>query len=125
VTNGQFLSSVGDGTFLPGTIDNIGGTISGTADSKIGFIPGVMGSGTLAIFQFTAIGNGTIPIGFQTDSVILLDSNLNDIPFTGAGMANVNGTSAVPEPRAIGLLGLVLFGLASLHPRLRKTLKGS
>src|SRR5258706_532755 len=62
VTNGLFLSIPADGSFIAGTIDNLGGTISATADSKVGFVPGVSGNGTLATFQFAAVGNGSSPI---------------------------------------------------------------
>src|SRR5579872_3309794 len=55
ITEGLFLPGGGTTFFIPGTIDNIGGTISSNADTLIGAISGVSGSGTLAIIDFTAL----------------------------------------------------------------------
>ena len=41
ITEGSFLTGGGATFFLPGTIDNVGGTIASTADSLVGAIPGV------------------------------------------------------------------------------------
>ena len=116
VTNGLFVSSIAEGTFISGSIDNVGGMVSATADSKIGLVPGVSGSGTLAIFQFAAIGTGNSPISIPTLGVILLDSNLNDIPFTTSdGTVNVSATTGVPEPGSFALVLLVLSCAAALR----------
>lgn len=109
VSNGQFLSAVGDGSFIPGSIDNISGKVVATADSKTGLGPGPTGSGTLAIIEWLAIGAGSSTISIAPSGVILLDSHLNDIPSTTLPSAV---TVFVPEPMPIGL---ILVGLLSLH----------
>src|SRR5437870_1479224 len=53
ITEGAFLPGGGTTFFIPGTIDNVGGAITATADSLIGTISGVNGNGTLAAVQFT------------------------------------------------------------------------
>ena len=120
VSNGLFLSMPSDGSFIPGTIDNVGGGVSATADFIFGPGPGVTGDGTLAIFQFTAIGSGTSAISTPLGSVILLDSGLNDIAFTTSdGSVSVaGGSSNVPEPSSrlfmgVGLLILPIVRLLS------------
>src|SRR5579872_4655605 len=55
VTEGSFLPGGGSTFFIPGFIDNTGGTIAFSADTLIGPIPGVSGSGTLATIDFTAV----------------------------------------------------------------------
>lgn len=115
VSNGLFLSSLSDGSFIPGTIDNVGGLISATADSETGLVSGVTGSGRLASFQFTAIGSGTSAITVPVSGVILLDSNLDNIAFTtSGGSVNVSGVTSVPEPASSvlmlsGVMVLLLF----------------
>ena len=131
VTNGLFLSTLSDGSFIPGTIDNVGGLISSTADSETGLVSGVTGSGTLAIFQFTAIGSGTSAITVPVSSVILLDSNLNDIAFTtSGGGVNVSAVTSAPEPTPgllvlSGVMVLLLFrSMARRNRRRRGDLSG-
>ena|SRR5579872_428830 len=105
ITEGSFLPSGGTTFFLPGTIDNTGGSIAFNADTLIGPIPGVSGSGTLAILDFTALASGTSPISIL--NVGLLDSTLSPIPFgTVDGSANISGATGgtVPEPATILLL---------------------
>ena len=58
VTEGGFLPSGGTTAFVPGTIDNFGGSITSTGDSLIGMIPGVNDSGVLATVDFLAVGVG-------------------------------------------------------------------
>src|SRR5271169_1310827 len=66
ITEGSFLQSGGNTTtFLPGTIDNVGGTIALNADTINGAVPGVTGSGELIAFTFDAIGAGTSALGIQ------------------------------------------------------------
>ena len=105
VTEGAFLPAGGATFFIPGSIDNIGGSISFTADILLTAVSGVSGSGTLADLQFQALTAGTSPVNLS--NIILLDSNLSDIPFNTS-----NGSvSSVPEPSTILLLGSGLIGL--------------
>ena len=106
VSEGPFLPSGGTTTFVPGTIDNVGGLISFTADALNGAIPGVSGSGMLATLHFNAFAVGTSPITLE--NVTLLDSNFGSIDFTStAGRINV----VVPEP---GPALTLLTGLLTL-----------
>jgi hypothetical protein len=106
VTEGSFLPGGGFTFFIPGSIDNIGGSISFTADILLTAVSGVSGSGTLADLQFQALTVGTSPVNLS--NVILLDSNLSDIPYNTS-----NGSvSPVPEPSTVLLLGSGLIGLA-------------
>jgi hypothetical protein len=110
ITEGSFLSGGGSTFFLPGTIDNVGGSITFNADTLLGPPPGVNGSGTLATLDFTAIGNGSSPITLA--NVILQDSSGNNIEFiTANGTVNVGGTTATPEPSSFLMLGTGLLAL--------------
>jgi hypothetical protein len=109
VSEGSFLSTGGPTLFFPGSIDNVAGVVSTTADTLEG-TAGVSGSGLLAHFTFQTIGAGTTGINIQ--NLILLDSSLSGI---NAGVSNGNLTVALtPEPSyqmpllcCIGLLGFV------------------
>jgi hypothetical protein len=106
ISEGGFLPSAGTTMFVPGTIDNTTGSATGTADTLVGMIPGASGSGVLASFTFQRIAPGTSPISLS--NVVLLDSNLNEIPFTIQ-----NGSiTMVPEPRQFLAGFLVLIGWA-------------
>ena len=83
VTEGGFLPSGGTTAFVPGTIDNFGGSITSTGDSLIGMIPGVNDSGVLATVDFLAVGVGISPITLSNE--LLLDSRLDIIEDTTAG----------------------------------------
>jgi hypothetical protein len=110
VTEGSFLSAAGTTAFLPGSIDNAGGTISFNADSLIGPVPGVTGSGSLLTVRFTGIHAGASAIDLT--NVTLLDSSLSNISVTTVdGSAMVLGTSSVPEPSSSALCLAVLCGL--------------
>ena len=61
-TKGSFLPSGGATVFIPGTIDNVGGAVSNTADTLLTAIAGVSGSGTLAVIDFQVLGPGTSAI---------------------------------------------------------------
>ena len=119
ITEGPFLGTAGPTFFIPGTIDNIAGTASFTVDTLIGSIPGascaVPGScpGTLATFDFRAIGFGTSPLDLS--NVVLLNPAGNDIPVTAASGV----VSAVPEVSSAWLLLTVLIGCALLR-KIRK-----
>jgi adhesin HecA-like repeat protein len=104
IAEGPFLPSGGTTFFLPGTIDNTNGTISATADSLIGAISGVSGSGTLAEFTFTAIAAGTSSIDLS--NVTLLDSSFNLIDAnlqSGTVLVTAN-TGVTPEPNSLALM---------------------
>jgi general secretion pathway protein D len=105
VLEGAFLPSGGTTFFVPGAIDNLGGTVAATADTLIGAVPGVTGGGTLAEFQFAALAGGTSALSFANE--ILLDSSLNDITSNTTfqdGSLTINGAAAVPEPTTLALL---------------------
>jgi general secretion pathway protein D len=121
VTEGAFLPGGGTTFFIPGTIDNVGGAVTATADTLIGAIPGVTGSGVLAVFQFTALGQGTSAVSFANE--ILLDSSLNDIT---ANTTFQNGSVTVtPEPRLVPVLcgGLLAIALARRYRQRRQAVQ--
>lgn len=107
VTEGSFLSSGGSTIFFPGTIDNVGGTIAFNADTLVGAIAGVSGSGTLASVEFYALGTGTSVISLA--NVELLDSNFNLIDFSAT---NGSVISTIPEPSSSVFIGAALLLLA-------------
>jgi hypothetical protein len=88
VSEGPFLGLGGFTFFIAGNIDNVGGSITNTADTLLGPVPGVNGDGTLATAQFTAIAAGQISLGVS--NVLLVDSQGNPI-------------STVPEPATLAL----------------------
>lgn len=113
ITEGPFLSGGGATFFIPGTIDNIAGVISATADALIGLGPGVSGTGTLARIQFTDIAPGPASIGFA--NVLLLDSTGSPIDVITQG-ATVNS----PEPSYAAVMMLVLTAGALVVRRRRR-----
>jgi len=119
VSEGPFLLSGGTTTFVPGTIDNVGGVVSFTADTLNGPVSGVNGSGVLATLQFEGVGMGTSPISLA--NITLLDSNFGSIDFTSTdGSVTVNA-STTPEPAPVLTLltGLLLLIALRYHPRRR------
>jgi hypothetical protein len=108
VSEGPFLPTGGTTFFIPGTIDNVGGSVTATADSLIGPVPGVSGGGELLTFEFTALASGTSALSIANP--ILLDSSFDDI----TGDSNFqNGSvtissSAVPEPGYLALCAILL-----------------
>lgn len=124
VTEGSALASAGTTFFIPGTIDNVGGSATVNADTLIGPGPGANGTNqVLAYFDFSAIGVGQTVITIQ--NVTLLDSNLNNITETSvSGTATVNGTGATttPEPASLAFVGsgvLALYAMRFLRTRSR------
>ncbi len=93
VTEGDFLKQGGASTFwIPPVIDNNAGTITGAAVTRLGPIPGVTGSGTIASISFYAKSTGSSLLGLN--DVILSDSNAQPISFH-----RQNGSvSIVPPP---------------------------
>jgi Cohesin domain len=119
-TEGTFLPSGGATFFIPGTNDNVGGTVAATADTLLTAINGVSGAGELAVFTFDAVGAGTSAIGIQNET--LLDSNLNVIPdiTTGGSVTVTSGAVSAPEidlASALGAVTLLLGGAAVLRGR--------
>lgn len=105
-SEGGFLATGGTTFFIPGTIDNVGGSVTATADTLIGAISGVDGSGTLAVLTFTGLAPGTTSIDLE--NVFLLDSNFNSIDFTtqDASLTVQGGVTPAPEPSGLLLLGI-------------------
>ena len=116
-TEGSFLLGGGTTFFVPGTFDNVGGSITASADTLIGAISGVDGSGTLVVLEFTGLAPGTTSIDLA--NVTLLDSNFNSIDFTteDASLTVQGGVTPAPEPSVLLLLGIGLIGLLGLGRR--------
>lgn len=116
-TEGSFLLGGGTTFFVPGTIDNVGGSIAATADTLIGAISGVDGSGTLVVLEFTGLAPGTTSIDLA--NVTLLDSNFNSIDFTAedASLTVQGGVTPAPEPSGVFLVGLGLAALIGTRRR--------
>jgi hypothetical protein len=113
-TEGAFLPGGGATFFLPGFIDNVGGSVTFNADSLIGAIPGVSGSGTLVTFDFLAIGSGISILDLENTT--FLDSSLSDLPVTlEGGTVTVSGVPApTPEPSTALLLVVSLLAVLFL-----------
>jgi hypothetical protein len=120
-SEGSFLTTGGNSTFfIPGTNDNVDGVVSATADTILSAVPGVNGSGELAVFTFDAVGKGTSIIGIHNET--LLDSNLNVIAdtTTSGSVTVTSGTVRVPEidpASAMSALTLLLGGLIVVRGR--------
>jgi hypothetical protein len=114
-SEGPFLATGGSTFFIPGTNDNLGGTVFATADTLLTAVSGVSGSGELAVFTFDAVGPGTSAVTIQNET--LLDSALNFISdtATGGSVSVKSSTIAAPEidpASATSALTLLLGGLA-------------
>jgi hypothetical protein len=119
-SEGSLLSSGGSTFFINGSNDNVGGMVSGTADSLLSAVGGVGGSGQLAVFTFDVIGNGTSALAIQNE--LLLDSNLNILSdaTTGGSVTVASTTVQAPEidpSSAISALTLLIGGLTVLRGR--------
>jgi len=118
VSEGGFLPGGGTTFFVPGSIDNTGGTVSFNSDTLLSAISGVSGDGTLLVFDFRALGSGTSPLTIENE--ILLDSGLNFISDTTEGgsvtvqeQTGGGGGTNVPEPSSLLLLavGMAAIGI--------------
>jgi hypothetical protein len=111
IDEGSFLGTAGSTFFIPGTIDNVLGSATFTADSLLGPGPGAVGSGTLATFNFQAVAGDITALDLA--NVVLLNSNLNDIGFmTAGGTVTVqSAVAAAPEPGLTCLIGLIISAM--------------
>jgi general secretion pathway protein D len=107
IAEGPFLGTAGPTFFTPGSIDNSVGAATFWANALIGSIPGASGDGEIASLTFRALAAGTSAV--SPASVILLDSNGNDIDFT-AESGSV--TAPIPEPGTAVLVAVALAALA-------------
>lgn len=116
-TEGGFLATGGTTFFVPGTIDNVGGSVTNAADTLIGAISGVNGGGTLAVLEFTGLAPGTTSIDLA--NVILLNSEFNSIPFAtqDASVTVKSSVVTTPESSSAVLLGIGFIGLVGLVRR--------
>jgi Cohesin domain len=108
ITEGSFLASGGGTSFIPGTIDDLTGVITFTANALSGPVSGVNGSGHLADIEFEALLLGTSAVTLS--NVTLLDSLSADIAATTTSGSVSVGPSVVPEPDIVWLL---LIGLGA------------
>jgi hypothetical protein len=119
IVEGGFLLTGGSTFSLPGTIDNTLGNAAANADTLIGPIPGVSGTGELAEFDFTAVAPGISSLTLS--NVILQDSTGSLLDSTTAvGSVTVQGTTTVPEPSTLLLLGVGFLTLAGMAVRLNR-----
>jgi len=119
-TEGPFLATGGSTFFIPGTNDNLGGTVFATANTLLTAIAGVNGSGELAVFTFDAIVAGTSTFAIQNET--LLNSSVNVISdLTKTGFVTVSSsTVAAPEidpASTMSALTLLMGSLAVLRSR--------
>lgn len=103
-TEGAFLPSGGSTFFHAGDIDNIAGFITFVLGTLIGPVDGVDGSGDLATFSFDVRQGGSA--SFSLSDVLLIDSNLADIPVEARDLV-----VSVPEPASLWLAATGLFAV--------------
>lgn len=122
VSEGSFLNGGVAGTtfFIPGTIDNTGGTVSLNADSLIGPLPGVDGDGTLLVFDFTALNPGTSALTIENETLVDSGGNIISDTTTGGSVTVEAGIQAVPEPSTLLLLSVGVLALVGWQQRERK-----
>jgi len=119
IVEGGFLLTGGSTFFLPGTIDNTLGNATANADTLIGTISGVSGTGELAELDFTAVAPGISSLTLS--NVILQDSTGSLLDSTtAAGSVTVQGATTVPEPSTLLFLGVGFLILAGMAVRLNR-----
>ena len=118
ISEGSFLPAAGSTIFIPGDIDNIGGTATSNADTLVGDIPGATGSGDLVDFTFQAIDTGASSLALSNG--ILFDSAFNDIPFTTVDGSVTVAASPVPEPVGLSWIGCLAVTGMLLAKRWRR-----
>jgi general secretion pathway protein D len=107
VAEGSFFSS-GGFVFFPGFVDSDTGTVSFIANSLVGPVLGVDGSGSLVTLSFTALNAGTSHLSLS--AVTLLDSSLNTIDAEiDDGLVTVVNAATVPEANTLVLSAIGLF----------------
>jgi hypothetical protein len=119
VSEGPFLSTAGPTFFIPGVIDDVAGLVNFNANTLLGPIAGVSGSGLLFSIDFKALAIGTSsvsPVFEPLDGDALLNSALQTIePFSVVdSTVTIESSGSVPEP---GMLMLLAIGAASLAVR--------
>ena len=126
ITEGAFLSQGGATFFFPGFIDNSGGTATFNADTLLGAIPGVNGSGVLLQFDFQALAAGSSGLSLSNvllqDSTIPVGANIDFSSTDGSVTVTSAGAVATPEPNTLTLFAGAIgagFLLASLRRGLR------
>ncbi len=114
VTEGPFLATAGPTIFIPGTIDNVGGSISANGDILQSAVSGVNGGGTLLDISFMALATGISNV--QIFNLLALDSFGEGLTLSTTGaLVTVAGTSATPEPGTGALfgIGVAIIGLGA------------
>jgi len=118
ISEGSFLPGAGSTIFVPGTIDNIGGTATSNADTLVGAISGASGDGDLVDFTFQAIDTGTSSLSLSNG--LLFDSNFNEIPFTTVDGSVTMTAGPVPEPPGLSWIGCLVVAGMLLAKRWRR-----
>jgi hypothetical protein len=111
VSEGSFLTAGGSTIFLPGTIDNVGGTFTGNGDILETAVSGVNGSGTLLDFSFQALSPGDSSV--QIENLTALNSFGEGLVLSPTdSVVSVVG-AATPEPANGFLFGTGVFTLTA------------